>query len=447
VRRLILAPALAGLAGALAAPMATGQDHRATYTCVPRPADCRGWRATDVALRWFANSPAVDDTRNCPAVQAIRAEGANRRTCEVLVNGRWLSRTATVRIDKSAPRLRAPVPDRPPDANGWYRSAVRVTYPASDKKPGMEVSGIASCTSFLYVGPDTAGSTLTGACRDRAGNASPPASFPLRFDSTPPVITGIAPTRNPDHRTWYTRSVGFSFGGTDTLSGLAACDPVVYTGPASPAAPVTGTCRDQAGNVGSRVFTVPFDATPPALGKVKVRPGDRVVRLGWAAVDAVRVEVSRSPGRGDDARTLLHKGVETRLADRRVRNGRRYEYRFKAVDQAGNVATRSIVVVPGTRLLAPQNGARTTEPPVLRWTPVRGARYYNVQLYRDGRKVLSSWPSRADLELRRRWEYRGRRRLEPGRYHWVVWPGEGPRERNAYGPRIGRRSFVIVPNA
>jgi hypothetical protein len=69
----------------------------------------------------------------------------------------------------------------------------------------------------------------------------------------------------------------------------------------------------------------------------------------------------------------------------------------------------------------------------------------NVQLRRDGRKVLSRWPARARLQLRARWRFNGRvRRLEPGSYEWHVWPGFGRRSEARYGARIGSRRFVIA---
>jgi hypothetical protein len=168
--------------------------------------------------------------------------------------------------------------------------------------------------------------------------------------------------------------------------------------------------------------------------------------MNWAAADAKEVRVSRSPGRGGADRTVLHDGPGDSLTDERVVNGRRYEYRISAVDQAGNEASRTAGVVPGPRLLSPAHNARVDEPPVLRWTPVRGADYYNVQLFRGDRKVLSAWPDGARLKLRRSWRYFGKRRLEPGRYRWMVWPGEGRRSASDYGRRIGRRSFVYAPS-
>ncbi len=102
--------------------------------------------------------------------------------------------------------------------------------------------------------------------------------------------------------------------------------------------------------------------------------------------------------------------------------------------------------MPGPRLIAPADGAvvKGRKPPVLRWTPIQGADYYNVQLFREGRKILSAWPTRARLALKRAWRYRGRRvRLEAGEYKWLVWPGQGTRSKADYGERIGVRKFTV----
>jgi hypothetical protein len=99
----------------------------------------------------------------------------------------------------------------------------------------------------------------------------------------------------------------------------------------------------------------------------------------------------------------------------------------------------------GPHLIAPAAGAvfRTGRRPLLRWTPVPGASYYNLQLFRRG-KILTGWPSKPQYRLKLRWRYRGKRyRLGPGDYHWIVWPGFGPRSKADYGRRIGRRSFEV----
>lgn len=80
------------------------------------------------------------------------------------------------------------------------------------------------------------------------------------------------------------------------------------------------------------------------------------------------------------------------------------------------------------------------KPPVLRWKRVAGARFYNVQLYRDGRKILTKWPRRSRFELHWHWKHGGsKKRLRSAAYHWYVWPHNG----SGYGRRIVRSWFKV----
>jgi len=73
------------------------------------------------------------------------------------------------------------------------------------------------------------------------------------------------------------------------------------------------------------------------------------------------------------------------------------------------------------------------------------ARFYNVQVYRRGRKILSLWPYRPRLKLHARWTYNGRiERLGQGVYAWVVWPAFGTRADPRFGRMLGPSSFRIV---
>ena len=84
------------------------------------------------------------------------------------------------------------------------------------------------------------------------------------------------------------------------------------------------------------------------------------------------------------------------------------------------------------------------KPPLLRWRSVAEARYYNVQLFRNGHKILSAWPSRSHYRLRRTWHYRGHRyRLGPATYRWYLWAGYGARSAHHYGGLLGQRSFTV----
>lgn len=265
----------------------------------------------------------------------------------------------------------------------------------------------------------------------------------IKLDQKPPTV-GVAPDRPPDHAGWYTRPVTFAVAATDETSGLDKCDPLAYAGPDAGNATITASCRDRAGNVGSRAYQLSYDATPPDTSGATIGSGDRVVRLAWPA--GPTASVTRTPGVGGAAGSVIYHGAGTGFADRNVRNRRQYRYILTLTDQAGNAASRELSAKPRRKLLTPERDATLAAPPLLTWTPVRGARYYNVQLFRNGRKVLSAWPTRAALQLKPKWRFHGRRfRLRPAEYRWHVWPGEGRLAARRYGERIGARSFTVMP--
>jgi hypothetical protein len=86
-----------------------------------------------------------------------------------------------------------------------------------------------------------------------------------------------------------------------------------------------------------------------------------------------------------------------------------------------------------------------TQPPLLVWRAVKRARFYNVQVYRKGVKILSIWPARARLKLHKRWRYNGKAfRLRSGSYTWLVWPAFGTRKTPRYGALLGQSTFKVV---
>ena len=92
------------------------------------------------------------------------------------------------------------------------------------------------------------------------------------------------------------------------------------------------------------------------------------------------------------------------------------------------------------RWRSPRAGAVVPSSPLLRWRPVRGALFYNVQLYRNDRKVLTRWPRDARFRVKSKWTHRGRtHRLRPARYRWYVWPAY----ENGYGRLRIRSRFTF----
>jgi hypothetical protein len=197
------------------------------------------------------------------------------------------------------------------------------------------------------------------------------------------------------------------------------------------------------------VTSVPPDLTPPGpISEVRRIVGYRLLKLSWAVpadpdVAYVRILRSRSPKA--PAQKVVYQGKATSYADKRFQNGTYYRYEIQAYDTAGNASSLVQAVVPPSMLLrSPRNGQTVKAPPLLLWTGVPRAAYYNVQVYRGAQKVLSAWPSKPRLRMRSTWTYNGHRfRLRKGGYRWWVWPGFGPRSKAAYGQLLGTGTFIF----
>ncbi len=376
-----------------------------------------------------ARSPSAGPTPARPAVSG---------TCTDVAGNVSAPSSFALKYDATAPSASASVA-RAPDANGWYNHAVAVSFSGSDSG-----SGIGSCSSGTsYSGPDTSGATVSGSCTDAAGNSGS-ASTTVRYDATPPAVTA-APDREPNATGWYNAPVTFRFSGTDALSGIADCDqPKAYSGPDSGTASAAGACRDNAGNAATATATLRYDSTPPKLTDLVVQFSVDAATLRWKQpADTADVAVTRSPGRAGPGATTVYHGRAPTFRDARLRAGVAYRYTLTSRDQAGNKATASLTAKLRT-LYAPAPNARVKAGAVLAWLPKAGATYYNVQIFRNGHKVLTTWTQKPRLTLPKRWRLAGKTiRLQKGRYRWYVWPGLGRSADRRYGKLLGSSSFRV----
>ena len=435
-----------------------------------RPPDAAGWYNRPVTVA-FAGTDAASGVAACTtrSYQGPDAAAASvTGTCTDAAGNVSGADVFPLRYDATPPAVTGVEAARGPDAGGWYNRAVPVAFSGTD-----ETSGVDACTEVTYRGPDSETATVPGTCVDTAGNVSAPGELGFKYDETAPVVTGAQSGRPPDHAGWFVRPVRFAFDATDATSGVDECDPVDYAGPDGAGAVLVGRCRDHAGNGGTRNFTLDYDATPPSLS-LSAESGDGNVALSWqTSPDTTSVEVARTPGVNGEVLSVVFSGPGTSFVDGRVDNGTRYSYEVRVRDAAGNVSTQAVVgfptapppvrestpAVPGVvavpeagtpprkrSTIAPAAGSvfRAGAPPLLQWPSVRRARYYNVQLFRGGRKLLSVWPVRPSYQLKRSWMFQGkRRRLVPGTYRWMVWPGYGRRAKGRYGKPIVRSTFSI----
>ena len=241
---------------AAAVPAASAAGPVISYSVTAGTAGDNGWYLTNVTAS-ISVSGATDTS--CPAVKTF-TQNSDALDCTATDGTSTVTFHLQFKIDKDAPAVTSKTPSRAPDAHGWYRSAVTVTYAGSDG-----TSGIASCSQPTYSGPDSASASVTGTCTDNAGRVSTSSSFALEYDSTAPSVTA-ALDRLADSNGWYNHAVGLDVGGSDTMSGLDSCTaPADYGAPDSSSASLTGSCTDQAGNSANRSVSFKYDATPPSV--------------------------------------------------------------------------------------------------------------------------------------------------------------------------------------
>jgi hypothetical protein len=220
---------------------------------------------------------------------------------------------------------------------------------------------------------------------------------------------------------------------------------VTYQGPDSGAAVVDGGCTDNAGNSTTRGVRIAYDSTPPMLRNVTERSSAAADVLQWTSSNASDRVVVRRTVRGGKAHRKVFAGSAGGFTDGKIRPGVEYVYSLRSFDEAGN--SSKVVSIDGppkvVTLQRRHYVPRVASDPILRWRRVRGAGYYNVQLFRGSKRIYSAWPTTPQVGLRPTWKWSGRRfRLTPGRYRWYVWAGIGPRTLARYRS-VGSESFVV----
>jgi len=285
---------------------------------------------------------------------------------------------ASIQYDASAPSIDSITFDRPPDSNGWYNHPVQVTFHGSDGG-----SGIGSCTSTTYSGPDTTSTTINGSCTDNAGNTAGGTSPAFKYDSTPPKLTNVGTDWDDGTATLtWTASPDTTSIEVDRTPGTAGPDPsAVFKGLAS-------SFQDKGlTNKVKYVYTInAFDeAGNKATDTVSIVPGAKLY----------------SPARGASVTS------PPLLAWRPIAGASYYNVQlFYGVGSS------------------------------LRQVASVGV---------SGKKVLSVWPLQPKYRLKKAWKYMGKaRKLNRGHYRWYVYPGLGKRSANKYGPLIGSSDFFVT---
>jgi hypothetical protein len=329
----------------------------------------------------------------------------------------------TVRIDTTAPTTTVAVSNQA--AGGVVSGTVTVSRSSADAG-----SGIAA--SVRHVG-------AVGAC------AAGPVLRTATWDTTayPDGIYDVCNVATDAAGLSTTATVRITVANT-----VVSPDPTPLTPSAvAPASPVPGADAPAGAVIQAEAADKVAPAAPTRIAVSLPRAKDSsalvVVAVRWANPDARdldRVVVVLNPNRAPRGVTdgaVVYRGLRT-SATFKLRPGKTGHLALFAYDRSGNVSqpARRVVSLASLIPLRPLTGSVVRSAPLLTWKAKEGSAYYNVQVFRDGKRILVEWPSQASYRL-------PAYLLTPGTYTWLVWPavkrkGATP----AFADLIGRATFV-----
>jgi hypothetical protein len=344
-----------------------------------------------------------------------------------------------------------PVIDSAGASNGWYRGSgpgldyVYLHWNYQD--PDGLVDHTAGCEPTYRIDGPTSGKsmTCTAYLKPYPDGGSISWSRTFKIDADAPTGVTASLSRGADFNGWFNHPVSVSWQGSDAMSGIASCSTATYSGPDKASAPVSGGCTDVAGHFAPAPVSINYDATPPVLSKALVNSRNGSDVVSWKSSSPSDTAVVQRWQRGTKNQPVIFRGAGASFMDKKVEAGLEYMYAVQTFDQAGNASKR--VLVAGLAKIVTMRKLpyvpRVADQPILRWGAVKGANYYNVQLYRGSKRVWAAWPTTNQLGLPNAWRWSGKKhRLGPGRYRWYVWAGFGARSFARYRT-VGSAQFVV----
>jgi hypothetical protein len=178
----------AGNVGTKPFPLKYDDTGPAVTASAARAPDTNGWYNHSLSVS-FAGSDAASGLASCASPQTYDGPDG----VLAVVTGTCIDHAGNVglgslalKYDSTAPEVVGASPDRAADGNGWYNHALEVRFQGSDA-----TSQVDACTVVSYLGPDNPSASVSGFCRDRAGNPSGPGAFPFKYDSSAPSVTKL----------------------------------------------------------------------------------------------------------------------------------------------------------------------------------------------------------------------------------------------------------------
>lgn len=242
-----------------------------TYTLSPWPNGDTGWYTSEVVVD-FTCEDSGSGIASCEGDTTL-GDGANQSVTGTATDNAGNTATAVVsgiNVDSSAPNAPIATVSPAPNANGWNRTDVVVSF-ASNGDSGP--SGIASCSSDVPVTAETAGDVISGTCTDNAGNESAATSVTVKLDGTAPVVSEVVSVSGTaGNNGWYRSDVEVTFEANDALSGPASqTDAVSSVGEGAAIvveSPVFTDLADNSTALGAVTKSYKIDKTAPDVSLV-----------------------------------------------------------------------------------------------------------------------------------------------------------------------------------
>jgi hypothetical protein len=203
--------------------------------------------------------------------------------------------------------------------------------------------------------------------------------------------------------------------------------------------------RSQAGVVSAAPNGKVTDAkATAAVTSLKATVSGRTVTLTWKNpadrdFDHVVITASDRKAAARAASKRVYSGKGTR-ATTKLDAGELRWFTVVAYDAVGNASPAASVRVTMAPVSAfgPEPSAKVHGKVRLSWPVVKGAKYYNVQVFAGKKRIFVGWPAGRALPLPHAKLKRGTK------YIWYVWPGLGAKAKAHYGKLIGKNTFTFA---
>ena len=221
-----------------------------------------GWYTSNVSVLTSGSETLSGLT--CTDAQSFTNETVGQNVNGSCTNGAGLTTPAaplSVKIDKSGPTAGLAITDGVAGSNGWYTSNVTVDASGTDG-----ISGPVTCSpASQTLQNNTAGTTLSAACTNRAGLSTNASPLTVKIDKSNPTAS-LSVAHGTLSNGWYTDDVTVRTAGADDDSGIGNCTADQYlTSDTSPSGQeFNGACTNNAGvTQNAAALTIKRDASAP----------------------------------------------------------------------------------------------------------------------------------------------------------------------------------------